>query len=96
MSARFGPPCIPWCPTQPRETRAADDNFAAGDATLRDDIAKLCPARVQHHAQDAVDAEPRVPEAGVGVVHFFGRRESLLRRLSPGPDGHEAYLGVPG
>ena len=28
------------------------------------------PARVQHHAQDAVDTEPRVPEAGVGVVHF--------------------------
>ena len=26
------------------------------------------PARVQHHAQDAVDAEPGVPEAGVG--HF--------------------------
>jgi hypothetical protein len=28
------------------------------------------PVRAQHHAQDAVDAEPRVPEAGVGVVHF--------------------------
>src|SRR6185503_3391959 len=28
-----------------------------------------------HHAQDAVDAEPGVPEAGVGVVHFaFGPR----------------------
>jgi hypothetical protein len=25
---------------------------------------------MQHHAQDAVDAEPGVPEAGVGVVHF--------------------------
>jgi hypothetical protein len=25
------------------------------------------PARVQHHAQHAVDAEPGVPEAGVGV-----------------------------
>jgi hypothetical protein len=24
-------------------------------------------ARLQHHAQDAVDAEPGVPEAGVGV-----------------------------
>ncbi len=57
----------PWCPTPPRETRAADDNFAAGDATLRDDIAKLCPARMEHHAQDAVDAEPGMPEAG--AVH---------------------------
>src|SRR5437870_13853137 len=31
------------------------------------------PARLQHHAQDAVDAKPRVPEALVGValfVHF--------------------------
>ncbi len=28
------------------------------------------PTLVQHRTQDAVDAEPRVPEAGVGVVHF--------------------------
>ena len=28
------------------------------------------PARMQHHAQDAVDAEPGVPEAGVGLVHL--------------------------
>jgi hypothetical protein len=28
------------------------------------------PARVQHHAQDAVDAEPGVPETG--VAHFCG------------------------
>jgi hypothetical protein len=28
------------------------------------------PARVQHHPQDTVDAEPGVPEAG--VVHFCG------------------------
>ena len=27
------------------------------------------PARLQHHAQDALDAEPRVPEAGVRFVH---------------------------
>ena len=27
------------------------------------------PAWLQHHAQDAVDAEPGVPEPGVGVVH---------------------------
>jgi len=25
--------------------------------------------RVQHHAQDTIDAEPRMPEAGVGGVH---------------------------
>ena len=31
------------------------------------------PAR--HRAEDAVDAEPGMPEAGVGVVHFpFGPR----------------------
>jgi hypothetical protein len=31
------------------------------------------PLRVKHHAQDAVDAEPGMPEASVGVVHFvFG------------------------
>ena len=59
---------IPWCPTPRRETRAAADNFAARDATLRDDIATLCPSGVQHHAQDAVDAKPGVPEAGVVVV----------------------------
>jgi hypothetical protein len=39
----------------PRETRAAGDNFAAGDAKLRDDIAKLCRRRLQAH----VDTEPR-------------------------------------
>jgi len=34
---------------------------------------------LQHHAQHAVDAEPRVPEAGVGVVHFaFGLRGSMV------------------
>jgi hypothetical protein len=27
------------------------------------------PARLQHPAQHAVDGEPGVPEAGVGVVH---------------------------
>jgi hypothetical protein len=33
------------------------------------------PVRVQHHPQHAVDAQPRVPEVGVGVVHFpFGPR----------------------
>src|SRR5262249_10317733 len=29
------------------------------------------PAGVQHHAQDAVDAEPGVPEAGVGSRSHF-------------------------
>jgi hypothetical protein len=52
----------PWCPTPPRETRAADDNFAAGDAILRVDIAKLCPACLEHHVPGAVEAEPGVPE----------------------------------
>src|SRR5947207_1345636 len=37
------------------------------------------PARGQHHAQDAVDAEPGVPETGVGVVHLtFGSRGSTV------------------
>src|SRR5207237_6620085 len=32
---------------------------------------------VQHHAQDAVDAEPGMPEASVSVAHFvFGTRGS--------------------
>ena len=39
------------------------------------------PARGQHRAQDAVDAEPGVPETGVGVVHFpFGPRASRATR----------------
>src|SRR5262249_50238673 len=29
------------------------------------------PARVEHHAQAAVDAEPGMPEAGVGVGYFL-------------------------
>ena len=34
---------------------------------------------MQHHAQDAVDAESGVPEAGVGVGHFpFGPRGSTV------------------
>ena len=37
-------------------------------------------------AQDAVDAEPRVPEAGVGVGHFFGPRDgATLIRRQPSP-----------
>jgi hypothetical protein len=47
------------------------------------------PARVQHHAQDAVDAESAMPEAGVGVALFvhlvFGPRDdaTLIRRRQP-------------
>jgi hypothetical protein len=37
------------------------------------------PALVQHHAKQAMDAEPGMPEAGVGVVHFvFGPRGSTV------------------
>jgi hypothetical protein len=37
---------------------------------------RLCaPVRVQHHAQDAVDAEPGVPEASVCVVHLTMRSD---------------------
>src|SRR2546428_10123185 len=39
------------------------------------------PARTEHDPDDAVDAEPRVPEAGGGVVHFpFGPRERGVGR----------------
>ena len=38
------------------------------------------PARMPHHAQDAVDAEPGVPEASVGVVHFAFGPEGPRRR----------------
>jgi hypothetical protein len=32
---------------------------------------------MQHHSQDPIDAEPGMPEVGVGVVHFpFGPRGS--------------------
>ena len=44
-------------------------------------LGRRAPVRVEYHAQDVVDAEPQMPEAGVGVVHCdFG----------PGPVG-----GVP-
>jgi hypothetical protein len=45
-----------------------------------------------HHAQDAVDAEPGVPEAGVGVVHIpFGPHTRSSRsgeRATQGPTDH--------
>src|SRR6266566_6283285 len=56
------------------------------------------PARVQHHTQHAVDAEPGVPEAGVGVAfsvhlvwslaHSRGRTlRATLRSPTPRPYG---------
>src|SRR5262245_13574859 len=54
---------IPRCATPSRETRV---ELHARRRHLCDDIAKLCPTRVQPYAQDAVDAEPGVPEEGVG------------------------------
>jgi hypothetical protein len=37
------------------------------------------PARMQRHAQDAVDGEPGVPEMGVGGVNFpFAPRGSTV------------------
>jgi hypothetical protein len=47
----------------------------------------LCRLRTpahQHHAQDAVDAEPRVPEAGVGVVHSPSARGSTHGVMTAG------------
>jgi hypothetical protein len=48
------------------------------DANLRPRL--RAPARVQHHAQDTVDAEPGVPEAGVGL-------RTCHRRVFPRPLG---------
>jgi len=41
------------------------------------------PVRVQHHAQEAVDAEPGVPEASVGVVHFAFSPQTVAPICSP-------------
>jgi hypothetical protein len=49
------------------------------------------PPRVEHHAQHAINAEPGVPEASVGVVHFDFRprgstvpgRQSYRMKKSP-------------
>jgi hypothetical protein len=42
------------------------------------------PARVRHHAQDSVDAEPRVPEAGVVHTAYFpfGPRGSTVSGMT--------------
>jgi hypothetical protein len=50
-------------PTNPGQTLADKQLDAAAK------ILSGAPVRVQHHAQDAVDAEPGVPEARVGVPH---------------------------
>jgi hypothetical protein len=42
-------------------------------------VASICfsASHAAPHAQDTVDAKPRVPEASVGVVHFaFGPRDA--------------------
>src|SRR5215831_4498608 len=36
------------------------------------------PARLEHHTQDAVDAEPVVPEAGVGHCGCFALMSSVF------------------
>jgi len=46
--------------------------------------------RVQHHAQDAVDAEPGMPEAGVGHARRITRRSCAPQVLS------RFVLGSPG
>jgi hypothetical protein len=45
------------------------------------------PARVPHHAQDAVDAEPAMLEAGVGAIGFRGGAPR-------GSRGHQSSGGV--
>ena len=42
------------------------------------------PSRVEHHAQEAIDTEPRMPEAGGRRFHFaFGPTDYRLT-LPPG------------
>src|SRR5690348_6912237 len=45
------------------------------DSNLRPRL--RAPTRVQHHAQDAIEAKPGMPKAGVGVVHLFFGPPSL-------------------
>ena len=40
---------------------------------------RRAPAHMQHDAQDAVDAEPWVPEAGVGCVHFRSQNPKVTQ-----------------
>jgi hypothetical protein len=44
-----------------------------------DHASTLAPSRVEHHAQGAVDAEPRVPEAGVNGAHLPKARSDFFR-----------------
>ncbi len=48
----------------PEDRRVLD---AASSSSQRPRL--RAPARLQHHAQDAVDAEPGVPETRVSVAH---------------------------
>jgi hypothetical protein len=63
--------------------------------------------RVERRAQDAVDAEPGIPEAGVGVVHFalgprngatliVRRRAVLLDRAVYSPEDRSREVGGAG
>jgi len=81
------------CQTITRERRLVELLRAPDLAPKRERLPELdpdlrprlgTPARLQHHTQDAVDAEPGVPEAGVAVGHFpFGSRDDatlIVRR----------------
>ena len=59
------------------------------------DLPRLrAPVLVQHRVQDAVDAEPGMPEASVGVVHSaFGPRVHAYRGAPRGPA--RAFPGPP-
>src|SRR6266545_3669564 len=49
-------------------------------------------ARVQHRAQDAVDTQPGMPEAGAGVAHFpFGPRWSAVSGETRTPTPKRPY-----
>jgi hypothetical protein len=63
----------------PRAPDLAPQRERPSELDTHDGPGLRAPARVQHHAPDAVDAEPGVPEAGVGVAHFpFGPRGSTV------------------
>src|SRR4029453_15484725 len=79
--------------------RAGSDPSARVPSELHTDLSPRlrAPARVQHHAQNAVDAEPGVPEAGVGVVHLpFGSATRLNARCGRRSARGRAKTGRPG
>jgi hypothetical protein len=49
-------------------------------------------ARLQHHAQDAIDAEPGVPEAGVVHARLTATRSSALQVRSSVTSGWPTFL----